>query len=257
MSPAINATPELYLMENLEPESILSRVLNLCAGYVGAALKTKDLPGWQVGQRHGRHERLEIEWQGQAVAELVLYRTERAVRPENLTQMAAMAIAHAIRLARAEHAANIDPLTGLSNRRAFESNAHASDGQVAILLDLDHFKVINDTYGHNAGDQVLRSVAKRLTNNLRAGDQAYRWGGEEFLVILNIQPGDNAAAIADRLRKQISGTITHGTERVKITASAGVASHASDVTQLIELADRALYLAKDNGRNQTCDLLLA
>ncbi|MGB0956981.1 MAG: GGDEF domain-containing protein [Litorivicinus sp.] len=254
---AMTTDTQLYLMESLDPESVLARVLNLCAGYVGATLKTRDLPGWHVGDRIAQHEILEVTWQGEDVAELILYGDGDGTRPANLTDLVAMAITYAIRLARAEHAANVDPLTGLANRRAFHQHQHTGEHRVAVLLDLDHFKAVNDTYGHSAGDRVLEHVAKRLKNHLRAGDHAYRWGGEEFLVVLSVQPGDDVMAIADRLRRQISGALALSDRRLSISASAGVAQGDHEMHALIDQADKALYAAKDRGRNRTCQAFIA
>lgn len=159
-------------------------------------------------------------------------------------------------------AALSDPLTGLYNRRyAMTHLSHCVDNALTlksdlavILVDLDHFKVINDTYGHNVGDQVLTSVATRLKGAVRASDMIARIGGEEFMIILVDTPPDIARTLADRLCDVIANTalpdITH-----PITASMGLRSlarnaRAATPDDLFRQADSALYKAKSNGRNQ-------
>lgn len=152
-----------------------------------------------------------------------------------------------------------DPLTGLMNRRALgetldDSIAFARKTQVSMALlelDLDHFKRINDRFGHAAGDDVLREVGAMLSSNLRAGDLAYRLGGEEFLVLLHGVHHDDAFRLADALRTGLS-------ERpalvgCRVTASIGLAmleAHDVDWQSWFERADRALYKAKAGGRDR-------
>lgn len=155
-----------------------------------------------------------------------------------------------------------DPLTGLYNRRyAMTHLAHCVDNArdsrsdlAVILVDLDHFKVINDTYGHTVGDTVLISVAQRLKEAVRASDMIARIGGEEFMILLVDTPPLIAQTLADRLCRVIADTalpdITH-----PITASMGLRSFGPHIQEtspqeLFEQADTALYQAKSNGRNQ-------
>ncbi|MCC6404731.1 MAG: GGDEF domain-containing protein [Fimbriimonadaceae bacterium] len=146
-----------------------------------------------------------------------------------------------------------DALTGLKNRRAFEVELEErlASGAVALLLfDLDHFKSVNDTYGHPVGDAVLRTMAGVLQKGLRSVDSAYRLGGEEFGVLLPLARPRIAADVAERLRRMISEAETDG---LKVTASVGVAlasDSSATVDSLYHEADRALYRAKKNGRNQ-------
>jgi diguanylate cyclase (GGDEF)-like protein len=149
--------------------------------------------------------------------------------------------------------ASVDPLTGLRNRRAFDAELaeRLGAGTVALLLfDLDHFKQVNDTHGHPAGDEVLRRAAKVLSAGLRSADQAYRLGGEEFGVLLPLADERVAAGVAERLRAAVAAEDMGG---LRVTTSVGVAvggktSGSPDV--LYHEADRALYRAKRNGRNQ-------
>jgi diguanylate cyclase (GGDEF)-like protein len=155
----------------------------------------------------------------------------------------------------------IDPLTQLYNRRYMDevlkrelARAERNGTPVSVLvLDLDHFKRINDTYGHEAGDAILRKVALTLRENIRSCDVACRMGGEEMVVLLPDCGTDNAAKRADALRLAIAGgDVLHGGERIGATASIGVASypaHGSNVRTLVHAADLALYEAKHGGRN--------
>ena len=155
-----------------------------------------------------------------------------------------------------------DGLTGLYNRRYAEQHLTRQLQSVATptsvaLLDLDHFKLINDTYGHPVGDDVLRQVADRMREGVRSVDLVSRYGGEEFLVVMPGTDEDEAMRVAERLRQIIcSAPIARldGAEAIpRVTASLGVATYSGPegcVAEIIERADRALYRAKHDGRNQ-------
>lgn len=156
-----------------------------------------------------------------------------------------------------------DNLTGLYNRSYFlsqvgplaELNALRDLGLAILLLDIDHFKVINDTYGHPVGDQVLREVAEVLRESTRPEDLVARYGGEEFILALPISSQDLALARAERIRSQLgSRQISAGGKLVRVTGSLGLAfappTRIHDVTLLISRADEALYEAKRAGRNR-------
>jgi diguanylate cyclase (GGDEF)-like protein len=154
--------------------------------------------------------------------------------------------------------ARIDALTGLANRRAFEetlaseiSRAHRFEHRLAlVLLDLDRFKEINDSFGHAAGDVMLRSVSHLLTSLARQGDTVARWGGEEFVAVLPETDLAGARRFAERLRRTIEA---HPVGEMRTTASCGVATIVPEdtVEALLGAADQALYQAKANGRNRT------
>ena len=154
--------------------------------------------------------------------------------------------------------ARIDALTGLANRRALEeilaaeiSRAHRFTHQLAVvLLDLDRFKEINDSFGHGAGDVMLRAVSRLLTSLARQGDTVARWGGEEFVVVLPETDLAGASRFAERLRRTIEA---HSVGEMRTSASCGVATMLpeDDVEALLGAADQALYQAKSNGRNRT------
>jgi diguanylate cyclase (GGDEF)-like protein len=126
-----------------------------------------------------------------------------------------------------------------------------------LMLDLDHFKAINDRWGHLAGDEVLRRVAQVLLNTIRVGDSAYRYGGEEFAVLLAEADLATARGVGERVRQAIENLeIPLDEGNVKITASVGVAIypvHGKSSQQLVAAADAALYAAKHAGRNRVSE----
>ncbi len=161
-----------------------------------------------------------------------------------------------------EELSNTDDLTKLANRRHFMEVASIEFLRAlryerplsCILLDLDHFKRINDTYGHLAGDAVLRTVSQTLRNGLRGQDIAARYGGEELILILPETSPEGAEAVAQRYRRAIRElAIEHEGQIVKVSASFGVASYPSNsadtLEHLVRAADAALYQAKELGRD--------
>jgi len=164
----------------------------------------------------------------------------------------------------AKKEATTDGLTGISNRKAFdramvnlvEGAQHANTPLVLMLVDIDHFKKFNDTYGHPMGDQVLKLVARTLVSNVKGQDTAARYGGEEFAIILPGTPLQAGKAVAETLRRSVeSKEITNkasGQKLGAITISIGVAQYRTgeDISSLIERTDASLYKAKANGRNQ-------
>jgi diguanylate cyclase (GGDEF)-like protein/PAS domain S-box-containing protein/putative nucleotidyltransferase with HDIG domain len=163
-----------------------------------------------------------------------------------------------------ERLSQTDALTGLANRRrindrieAAVEQARAKGGTPAVLmLDVDHFKEVNDVYGHQAGDVVLEATAARISAALRAGEEAGRWGGEEFIVLVpEVRDPAALTAAADRIRAAVSATpISAAGAPLTIQASAGAALLTATVESasvLVDRADRALYAAKRRGRNRT------
>ncbi len=157
----------------------------------------------------------------------------------------------------------IDPVTGLHTRRSITDvltrewqRARRYDTQLAVMMaDLDHFKRINDTYGHPAGDAVLNGVSKLLMRNLRATDAAGRYGGEEILVVLSQIGVQSGAIVAERWRKaaQRASFRAGDAREISVTVSIGVASIRSDYRspeELVGAADSMLYRAKNSGRNR-------
>lgn len=154
-----------------------------------------------------------------------------------------------------------DPLTGLDNRRAFDEAIHLSMARMrrygekfyVVALDVDHFKKVNDAYGHAVGDEVLCAVSSTLRSTIREVDRAFRIGGEEFVVLLTDVDARGALVATDRIRRRIANRVvsTDGHD-LQVTASFGLAQALTTSTpaELLRAADTALYAAKANGRNR-------
>lgn len=164
-------------------------------------------------------------------------------------------------LARVQELATRDSLTGLINRRhmqemmdqEFKRQERSGSLFCVAIIDLDHFKQINDTHGHQVGDEVLVSFARESAEVLRNADVMARWGGEEFLILFPETRADQALNALERLREHVARRpMTDSVSGLLVTFSAGVAEHAAgqSVRQTLERADRALYLAKSSGRNR-------
>jgi diguanylate cyclase (GGDEF)-like protein len=158
-----------------------------------------------------------------------------------------------------ENLANTDPLTGIYNRAGLnhrlETLARRDKGLTGVgvlALDLDHFKALNDHYGHDMGDKVLKTFAALLAMNLRSEDVFARTGGEEFVVVCRRQPVDGVHAVAEKLRRLAGQCTFNGEDSLAITVSIGVAIMAEDesIDAVLMRADAALYRAKQNGRNR-------
>jgi diguanylate cyclase len=166
----------------------------------------------------------------------------------------------ATRAQAAEKDARLDALTQMLNRRAFDE-IHAACHEASqtrpyslVLVDADHFKLINDCYGHMAGDAVLSMIGRIIRENCRAGDVCARWGGEEFAILMPDVHSQMALSIAERLRKKTEATILHyGPNPIRFTVSCGVVLSQPGKTrgQILEEADMALYAAKEQGRNRS------
>jgi two-component system cell cycle response regulator len=157
--------------------------------------------------------------------------------------------------------AQLDPLTELFNRRAMTTRLEREWGRIQrhggilsfAMLDMDHFKQVNDTFGHSFGDRVLQEVAQTLISQCRHIDLPVRFGGEEFAIIIPDETAQQTMSMLERLRERIATTpLTAENVSVPITASFGVADSSGrpSVQSLIDAADKALYQAKQNGRNR-------
>lgn len=176
--------------------------------------------------------------------------------------VATFRLASAWKLEEVTKRASVDGLTGLTNRRGFEVAMRTSlEEQMRfgwnvslVIVDVDHFKNVNDTHGHEVGDAVLRAVAATLDEAVRATDVCARVGGEEMALILKDTDSDGARELAERLRANIEAMrVPFGTDEIQVTASFGVATYPVEVPEwdaLYRTADRALYQAKQAGRNQ-------
>lgn len=159
--------------------------------------------------------------------------------------------------------ATTDPLTGAYNRREWFKRIEVETIRAArtqtplcvIMLDLDHFKNINDTYGHQAGDEVLKWVSAKMHKALRASDILCRYGGEEFLIMAPETDIEKSTFLAERIRLLIEEEPVNSKEaQIHVTVSLGVAQYQPNETHehMIFRADKALYQAKHNGRNRVC-----
>lgn len=160
-----------------------------------------------------------------------------------------------------KHLSETDALTKLNNRRCFENcfdkefaRAKRYGNKLSIgIIDVDFFKKINDTYGHLCGDYILQEVAYNIVNNFRQTDFVFRYGGEEFTVILTETSAESAQIPFERLRKTIEEQVfKYDNKDIKVTISAGISSNTElqDAWDMLDEADKALYKAKNNGRNR-------
>jgi len=164
------------------------------------------------------------------------------------------------RVGELEHLAFLDSLTGVPNRRYAELKVKQSIQEVelfgcsigVLMFDVDHFKLVNDNFGHNAGDDALRSICKTITHHLRSGDTLGRWGGEEFLVIVHDISPVRLEAFANRCRILIAESTTHAAgQQIRVTVSAGatIIKPGDSEQSAIKRVDRLLYRSKSSGRD--------
>jgi diguanylate cyclase (GGDEF)-like protein len=173
-----------------------------------------------------------------------------------------LALNNAIAHDRLQRLAALDPLTSVYNRRFGLTRLHEEFDRAVrmgsplgvLLFDIDHFKQVNDTYGHPAGDRVLRMIASIARTVLRDGDVLVRYGGEEFLAVLPAASADDLRFVGERLRRAVEeASVADGAQTIRVTISLGGAAFPSQSVeredQLVQLADTALYRAKGSGRN--------
>ena len=189
------------------------------------------------------------------------FRKEHAEIAREITTVMQLGLSHVERIESLTKKADTDGLTGLSNRKAFLEQLAVDlarlDGRHPcglVMLDIDHFKRVNDTYGHPFGDEVLRGVASVLGKGVRKGDTAGRYGGEEFVLYLHMANSERAREGAERFRRMIRQIrFAHKGKEIAVTASFGVACaphHGDGVEELLKHADEALYLSKQRGRDR-------
>ena len=183
---------------------------------------------------------------------------------EQIAQQAVLSIQNAHHHQEVTQQARLDSLTGVSNHNHFIDRLY-EEAEIAqnsltplslIMLDIDYFKLYNDTYGHVVGDQVLRLAVQAIQSHIKKTDVVGRWGGEEFGVILPNATTEQATMVANRIRRTLAELPLFDVEGQTIpkpTISQGIGNlpeHTNDVDDLIIIADRALYKAKDQGRDQ-------
>ncbi|MDQ4131315.1 MAG: sensor domain-containing diguanylate cyclase, partial [Actinomycetota bacterium] len=237
---------ETLLIKHIDAEANprLAKLLPDAKNLVITPLLAEDRPIGVVAAEHSMRHGSRIE---QRVVAMV----------SQFSSHAALALDNAWLLERVQELAETDGLTGIANRRTFESvlelevtRAFRNGDKVSLVMaDIDHFKKLNDTYGHQTGDQVLREVAAALGQGCRDIDIVARYGGEEFAVILPSCGEAEALEIAERLRQVVAGADT----AVSVSTSAGVATYpvnAASSAQLVQAADEVLYESKRAGRNR-------
>jgi diguanylate cyclase (GGDEF)-like protein len=172
---------------------------------------------------------------------------------ERLLVLIAALCAPRLEIARLARLSRVDPLTGVLNRRALDVDGAAAAPRAVAMVDIDHFKRVNDAHGHAAGDVVLRHVADLIASSMRAGDEVIRYGGEEFLLVLPDIDRATAARVAERARSAVASTPSViGDLVIGVTLSVGVAERRDGESRdsLISRADGALYRAKELGRDR-------
>lgn len=225
---------------------------------------------WGEARREGSYLSVPIRAAGETIGALALTRppedplteTESAY-VQAIADQVALAIHNAQLFARLEELSTTDELTALPNRRYFNERLAREMSQArrwghplsVLVLDIDHFKKLNDREGHAAGDRALKAVGDRLRATLREVDVVARWGGEEFTVILERTKESDAVRVAEKLRKAIESVDVAGVAgqpEGKLTVSIGVAElrEGEDAASLVQRADRAVYQAKKSGRNR-------
>jgi diguanylate cyclase (GGDEF)-like protein len=194
--------------------------------------------------------------------ELKYFTSEHVNTVTTFADQVAIALENARLFEDVQNLALTDPLTGLYNRRGLFEIGHIEFTRThrlerpfsAIMIDIDHFKLVNDEYGHPVGDQVLQFLASELHSTVRGSDIVGRYGGEEFAIFLSGSDGKAAMDLAKRLRTTIENTPFHVVDQeIKLTISLGVAEHnenSPNLETLVARADQALYVAKHKGRNR-------
>ncbi len=222
---------------------------------------------YQTGEIRVHRCRYQLELESETLGEIECTRDKPfTVREteliERLLGLLIYPLRNALLYQKAVVEAHRDPLTQISNRTAFDkalaretcSYKRHDKAFSLMVIDIDHFKQVNDTYGHLAGDTVLKHVAQVIQNTVRRSDEVFRYGGEEFVVILSNTKIEGARFIAERVRMAIKNLVIKSREQLKITASIGIAATGTtnDVNDTLYHADKALYEAKENGRDKVC-----
>ena len=258
---ALHTTLDVYTILEFFFDAICKEVEIQHLHYVNAAENLSHLIGQE--QRHSLSYQLNIEQMN--LGALTITRTKRfaqqeIVTIENILCLLVYPLRNAIQYRQALLSSASDPLTGIANRHALEptlnselllSKRHQKPLSL-LLIDIDHFKSINDNYGHNCGDYVLASIAQQITHRIRESDLFYRFGGDEFVLILRETSEEGAMILAERIREDLSqANYTYKRAPIHTSVSIGIATavESDDPESILERADRALYRAKDAGRD--------
>ena len=260
----------LQLQTSLEPQRILGLFFREVQRLVPLdALHYRHAPSelrLELGQRGHHSVSYSLSHQGEHLGELVFRRNQRFSEQEQANLEALLVpllfpMRNALLYRAATQSALRDPLTGTGNRIAMDQTlereihmARRHQQPLSLLmLDIDHFKRVNDSHGHTAGDQVLKAVATSIKNQLRNVDMVFRFGGEEFLILLSNTSREAAAMVGERLRysSQVADYQVEG-KQIELTVSLGCSTllPAESAESLLRRADSALYVAKRAGRNR-------
>jgi diguanylate cyclase (GGDEF)-like protein len=216
--------------------------------------------------KHMRHScNYQLSTNGEALGEITFFRRkalseEELATLENLICALIYPLHNALLYHTALQSALIDPLTGVKNRSSMDATmqrevdlAQRHGTPLAVLLlDIDHFKSINDRFGHACGDYVIQAVAQCISKTVRGSDMVFRYGGEEFLVLLSCTDCKGTCLLAERIRQNIENLTFSRESELQVTASLGISclQMEDDTEALFKRADNALYQAKRYGRNQ-------
>jgi diguanylate cyclase (GGDEF)-like protein len=258
------------LQTTLETSELISLFAKELSGFVRIDGASYQLPELQieisVGSQTNHSCRYQLLVSGEALGEIKFFRfypfEENELETiENLLSGLLYPLRNALLYHRAIQTALIDPLTGVKNRSTMD-NAMQREIKLArrqgnpmsvVLLDIDHFKRVNDKYGHLYGDQALRAVAQCVQKTIRDSDLLFRYGGEEFMLLLSNTGPDGSALLAERIRQEVERMTAFSGKDIQLTISLGITSLQGepDTTELLlERADSALYRAKQAGRNR-------
>ena len=259
------------LQMSLEPHDVLSvfyrhiqSMVNVSGMRFKNAISSHD---FKIGREYLHHCDYRLTTDEGYLGEIIFSRSKRfpeteLIKLEFLLSSLVYPLRNAMRYQTAMRLALLDPLTLLGNRAALDT-ALRRELQMAerhkhelslLMIDVDYFKKINDEHGHHRGDLVLCEIAKAIQAACRSSDITFRYGGEEFVVVLGKTDTEGAKIIAERIRQQIARTqIVHNGKVINATASIGIATHQrlqqEHINDLFERADKALYCAKESGRN--------
>jgi len=268
---AIRVRLSQALQMSLNPEEVIGLFYKHIQGVVsisGALFKYNDQnPDINVGRECLHHCDYRLTTDEGYLGEIIFSRSKRFAESELMTLELLLGslvypLRNAIRYQTAMRLALLDPLTMMGNRAALDS-ALRRELQLAerysqdlslLMVDVDYFKRINDEHGHHRGDLMLCAIAKGIESVCRGSDTIFRYGGEEFVVVLGKTNADGAKIIAERIRQQIEKTgITHNGKTISTTVSIGIATRdpgkKEQISDLFDRADAALYQAKTQGKN--------
>lgn len=270
----------ILLLQNLQVSQVPEDILQNFFRYIQPLVKVAGIrfeyaqnrPETRCGKDAIHHCNYNLNTEAGYLGNIIFSRSKRFSEEELTTLEANMGslvfpLRNALNYEAALRLSLLDPLTGLGNRAALDSSLHrelllAERHQQALsllMIDIDHFKQINDIHGHSIGDDVLKAVAAGIQNACRDSDVSFRFGGEEFVVLLRKTGASGARIIAERIRNKISLLTLGGAERtIRPTVSIGIGTHESGkqehIRDMFERADKALYRAKSQGRNRTMDI---